>query len=111
MIRIEIDLNVRNDKGLTRAALRDTHGAVVAVGDLVQVFEPDEDVEAPASVVEISKDGQFAFLDVKWNELRRSTGVLESVVMVNTAPRNPVWSFGQTIWRNRESNSDLILQA
>jgi hypothetical protein len=85
MTRIEIDLNVRTAEGLTRAALRDLEGATnLSVGEPVIVFEPDEDVEAPATVVKVSRDGRFAYLRVQWDELKSATGVLDSYVLTNT---------------------------
>lgn len=96
MIRIEIDLNVRARHGYTRASLRDIHIASVAPGVPVVVFEPDENVEAPAIVRELSRDGRFAYLEVDWDRLHEATGVLGSVIEAEYAsPREPsrlAWS-------------------
>lgn len=65
-VRIRIDLNARDVHGYVPARLSRANG-LMAIGDTVVAFEPDDEVRAPAEVMKIV--GDFAYLDVRWNEL------------------------------------------
>jgi hypothetical protein len=68
-VRIEIDLNSRSRDGYTLARLSRADGPVLVDDDVV-VFEPDDRVAAPARVVRVDREHDFAFLDVDWSLLR-----------------------------------------
>ncbi|NGO09311.1 hypothetical protein G5C60_17310 [Streptomyces sp. HC44] len=65
-VRIEIDLNSRNDEGLVPAFIEDADG-YIAVGDTVTAFESEDEVAAPAVVRKIEHG--FAYLDVRWSAM------------------------------------------
>lgn len=65
-VRIEIDLNSRDELGRTPAYLEDADG-YVAVGDIVTAFESEDEVAAPATVRRIAHG--VAYLDVDWGAM------------------------------------------
>jgi len=65
-VRIEIDLNSRNDEGLVPAFIEDADG-YIAVGDTVTAFESEDEVAAPAVVRKVAHG--FAYLDVDWDAM------------------------------------------
>lgn len=71
-VRVRVDLNARDADGHVPARLSRADGPI-AVGDEVVVYEPDDGVQAPAVVVRV--DGGFAYLDVRWGEMRDGASV------------------------------------
>jgi hypothetical protein len=69
--RVEIDLNVRVRGGQTYSGLEDIYGEMPAVGDIVMVFQPDECVEAPATVEDIDLRKELIYMSVSWSDLSR----------------------------------------
>ncbi|HEY3008737.1 MAG TPA: hypothetical protein VGJ63_11840 [Micromonosporaceae bacterium] len=67
-VRVEIDLNSRDRDGYVRAPASSADGAA-NVGDLVTVFEPDDQVAASATVVRVDQDYGYLVLDVHWDTL------------------------------------------
>ncbi|WP_327403843.1 hypothetical protein OG194_29680 [Streptomyces sp. NBC_01288] len=65
-MRIEIDLNSRNEEGLVPAYLEDADG-YVTIGDTVTAFESEDGVAAPAVVRKVAHG--FAYLDVDWDAM------------------------------------------
>ncbi|MDX3294628.1 hypothetical protein PV569_13020 [Streptomyces scabiei] len=62
-MRIEIDLNSRDELGRVPAYLEDANG-YIAVGDTVTAFESEDEVAAPALVKKIAHG--VAYLEVDW---------------------------------------------
>lgn len=69
--RVEIDLNDVDADGLTTALLRDA-SAPLAVGDEVVAFEPEDYVEAPATVVKVNAEHGLVYLRVGWAQMVKS---------------------------------------
>ncbi|MFF9043328.1 hypothetical protein [Streptomyces parvulus] len=65
-MRIEIDLNARDEAGRVPAYLSDADGHV-AVGDTVTAFESEDEVAAPAVVRKIAHG--VAYLEVDWTAM------------------------------------------
>lgn len=65
-IRVRIDLNARDENGYVPARLSRADG-LMSIGDTVVAYEPDDEVRAPAEVMEII--GDFAYLAVAWDEM------------------------------------------
>ncbi|QTU64236.1 hypothetical protein [Streptomyces scabiei] len=65
-VRIEIDLNSRDEFGRVPAYLEDANG-YIAVGDTVTAFESEDEVAAPAVVKKIAHG--VAYLDVDWSAM------------------------------------------
>lgn len=65
-VRIEIDLNSRDKKGRVPAYLEDADGHI-SVGDTVTAFESEDEVAAPALVLEVAHG--VAYLDVDWSAM------------------------------------------
>jgi len=68
VIRVEIDLNVRVRGNWTFVGLEDADGQVT-VGDLVQVFEPESELEGPGRIEEVDFERRLIFLSVDWASL------------------------------------------
>jgi len=66
LVRVQIDLNMLDDQGLTRARVSNATGEI-EVDDVVEVFEPEDGVKAPAVVVDVR--GDFVLLRVDWDAL------------------------------------------
>ncbi|MFJ5774932.1 hypothetical protein [Streptomyces sp. NPDC093094] len=65
-VRIEIDLNARDEEGRVPAYLADADG-YLAVGDAVTAFESEDEVAVPAVVRKIAHG--VAYLDVDWTAM------------------------------------------
>lgn len=65
-VRIEIDLNSRNEEGYVPAYLSDADGHI-SVGDTVTAFESEDEVAAPAHVKRVAHG--VAYLDVDWDAM------------------------------------------
>ena len=65
-VRVRIDLNARTAEGYVPARKAWADGLLVE-GDQVVVFEPDDEVKAPARVAKIL--GDFVYLDVAWADM------------------------------------------
>ncbi|MEV0483168.1 hypothetical protein AB0I69_21495 [Streptomyces sp. NPDC050508] len=65
-VRIEIDLNSRDEEGRVPAYIEDADGFIQA-GDVVTAFESEDEVAAPAVVKKIAHG--FAYLDVDWDAM------------------------------------------
>ncbi len=68
MTRVRVDFNSRGPNGLVRGSRRRADGDVV-VGDLVEVYDPDEDdMRFSARVVSVDPDTGLALFDVQWEQ-------------------------------------------
>ena len=67
MRKVQIDLNRRNGAGRTPAKYV---GPTPVAGERVIVFEPDDGVEADATVVRVDVDRCVVELNVDWSSLR-----------------------------------------
>lgn len=67
--RVRIDLNVRVRGNGTYAGLEDVDGPL-AVGDVVQVFEPESGLEGEGCVTEVDQETHLVYLTVDWESLR-----------------------------------------
>lgn len=80
MIRIAVDLNVRVQGHRTYAGFEDVVGAanadhLVAVGDKVLAWEPEDDIVTDATVCAVDEATRIIYLDVDWYAFRdASTG-------------------------------------
>jgi len=73
VVRVEIDLNVRVRGNWTFTGLEDADGPI-AVGDVVQVFEPESGIEGPGRVEEVDLHRRLIFLSVDWASLDEPVG-------------------------------------
>lgn len=95
-VRIEIDLNARDENGLVPAYLEDADG-YVAVGDVVTAFESEDEVAAPAKVVKVEHG--HAFLDVDWNAMTDDEYVpVPKVVVQGSMLRTPQSTASGASW-------------
>lgn len=74
MSRVEIDLNSRNAEGLTLARIARVHGARPAKGQLVTVFESEDEVRGLAMVAEVDDANGYLYLMVNWDSMRHDDG-------------------------------------
>lgn len=70
LTRVEIDPNVRVRGNQTRTGLRYVHGPI-NVGDEVEVFESEADIEGRAWVADIDNDKGLVYLRVLWRSLKK----------------------------------------
>ena len=90
--RIPVNLNAITHDGLIRIrASRFPHG--VAVGDLVSISEPEEEVEGLAHVAEVNESTGLVYLDVVWESLR-DTEVAHVAVIAGAATTADLGSTG-----------------
>jgi hypothetical protein len=66
---VEIDPNVRVRGNQTLSALENVHGPI-AVGQAVEVFEPEADIVGNAWVSDIDTDKGLVYLRVMWSSLK-----------------------------------------
>lgn len=64
MTKIRVDFNRRGRDGLVIGSIKRAEGEL-AVGDVVEAYQPDDDLSFGATVVEVDDRGRV-FLDMKW---------------------------------------------
>lgn len=79
MRRVRVNLNAINADGFIRVRASHADGSVVN-GQLVQIFEPTDEIEGLAKVVNINPATGLMYLDVQWDTLRDLPPALESRV-------------------------------
>jgi hypothetical protein len=99
--RVRIDLNVRVRGHGTYAGLEDVDGPV-ASGDLVQVFEPESDLEGEGRITEVDLAARLVYLTVDWNSLRdhadaSESGLLSYATGVYHSNQPAVYRSGQAV--------------
>lgn len=67
--RIAIDPNIRVRGTGTYAGFEDADGPL-AVGDVVEVFEPESDLVGKGSVTDVDAERELVYLSVEWASLR-----------------------------------------
>ncbi|GHE41985.1 hypothetical protein GCM10017673_50230 [Streptosporangium violaceochromogenes] len=67
--RIAIDPNIRVRGNGTYAGFEDADGPL-AVGDIVEVFEPESGLAGQGNVADVDNERGLAYLSVEWASLR-----------------------------------------
>ncbi|WP_216588042.1 hypothetical protein [Streptomyces brasiliscabiei] len=67
--RVSVNFNALTEDGLVRVR-RSRFPHKIRVGGLVQVFEPDDEIEGFATVARINERAGLVYLDVAWDSLR-----------------------------------------
>lgn len=71
--RIAIDPNIRVRGNGTYAGLEDANGPL-AVGDAVEVFEPESGLAGQGSVTGVDNERELVYLSVEWASLMLQLG-------------------------------------
>jgi hypothetical protein len=69
--RVRIDLNVRVRGNGTYTGLEDVFGPI-AVGDIVEIFEPESSLAGPGRITDIDFETRLVYLTVEWASLRET---------------------------------------
>jgi hypothetical protein len=75
--RVRVNLNAVSGDGFIRVRTSRADGPV-EVGQLVEIFEPNDEIEGIAKVARISDRTGLMYLDVKWDTLHDLPPTLES---------------------------------
>lgn len=87
--RVHVNLNAITEDGLIRVRESRADGPVER-GQLVEIYEPTDEIEGIARVVRINPRTHLMYLDVNWESIHDLTGILEphtAVVGFQPAPR------------------------